>query len=260
MAVLTREASGRRCSRPCGRSRWWRVSGGHKSLVEEIEGRTFSTCRWEDAAAVGFALLRRGEVAAARRSLDRTLARMTERKQIAAISGCSFVLGLLAMEEDELRDAEVLLGRSLEIARRGGSVLFELWVLPVLCELFIRSGNLDRAAQCVERGLGLLDPTLNWYGVAAGVSLARGMLARECRQWEEADQAFRQAAALNGRYELVWDEAKTLSEWARMHERRDRAGDREETRAKLTTARTLFQRAGAARDVAKTDAAISRGA
>ena len=227
-------------------------------IVEHIELRTFSTCRWEDAAAVGFSRLRRGELGAARTSLERTLARMTQRNQIAAISGCSFVLGLLAMEEDRFGEAEPLLTRSLEIARNGGSALFELWVLPALGELFIRTGNLDRARTCVERGLYLLDPALSWYGLPAGVHLARGMLARERGDWEEAEQALGEAAAINRRYALVWDEAKSLYELALMHQRRDRSGDREHASAKLAAARALFEHAGAARDVERTVAAASR--
>jgi len=220
--------------------------------VERIEARTLSTCRWEDAAAVGFALLRRGEVEAARESLERVLSRMTERKQIAAISGCSFVLGLLAMDENRLGDAEALLRRSLEIARNGGSVLFELWVLPALCELLIETGNLGGAQTCVERGLLLLEPGLNWYGLPAGMHLARGLLARERRDWDEAETALGETVAINRRYALPWDEAKTLYEWARMYQRRDRIGDREQARSKLAAARNLFESVGAARDVQKT--------
>jgi hypothetical protein len=67
--------------------------------AEHLQRMPFATCRWEDAASIGFSLLRRGELGAARRSLEATLAPMTERNQSAAVSGCSFVLGLLAMEE-----------------------------------------------------------------------------------------------------------------------------------------------------------------
>jgi class 3 adenylate cyclase/tetratricopeptide (TPR) repeat protein len=224
-------------------------------IVERIEARTLSTCRWEDAAAVGFTLLRRGKVEAARASLERTLARMTERNQIAAISGCSFVLGLLAKDEDRLDDAEALLHRSLEIARNGGSVLFELWVLPALCEVLIATGNLEGAQAFVERALLLLDAGLHWYGLPAGIHLARGLLARERRDWDEAEAAFVEAVAVNRRYALPWDEAKTLYEWARMYQRRDRIGDREQAGSKAAAACDLFERVGAIRDAQKTLAA-----
>jgi len=180
---------------------------------------------------------------------------MTERNQIAAISGCSFVLGLLAKDEDRLDDAEALLHRSLEIARNGGSVLFELWVLPALCEVLIATGNLEGAQAFVERALLLLDAGLHWYGLPAGIHLARGLLARERRDWDEAEAAFVEAVAVNRRYALPWDEAKTLYEWARMYQRRDRIGDREQAGSKAAAACDLFERVGAIRDAQKTLAA-----
>ena len=81
------------------------------------------------------------------------------------------------------------------------------------------------------------------------------LLARERRDWDEADASFGEAVALNRRYALPWDEAKALHEWARTYQRRDRAGDRAQAASKLAAARELFERIGAARDAAKTLAA-----
>jgi ATP/maltotriose-dependent transcriptional regulator MalT len=220
--------------------------------VQQIEIRTFASCRWEDAASVGFALLRRGEIEAARHSLDRTLARMTERNQIAAISGCSFVLGLLATEEGRLNDAAALLRRSLDIARHGGSVLFELWVLPALCEVLIEMGDREGARTCLERGFSLLETGRNWYGLPAPMHRARALLAREEHAWDEAETDLGQAVTLDRRFALPWDEAKTFYEWARLHRRRDRPGDREQAASKRAAARQVFERIGAAREVEKT--------
>jgi hypothetical protein len=101
----------------------------------------------------------------------------------------------------------------------------------------------------------LLDAGLHWYGLPAGIHLVRGLLARERRDWDEAEAAFVEAVAVNRRYALPWDEAKTLYEWARMYQRRDRIGDREQAGSKAAAACDLFERVGAIRDAQKTLAA-----
>jgi tetratricopeptide (TPR) repeat protein len=210
---------------------------------------SWAGCPWEDVAAPGFFQLRAGDVAAARRVTDHTLAIMTQRSQVAGISGCSFVLGCIDLVEGKHADSLTHLGRALEICRRGGSVLFELWVLPVLCEAYLATGRGADAAACVERGFSLLAPERNWYGLPAGLHLARGLVAREKRDWDAANASFDRAVTLNREYALPWDEAKAQREWAGMLRMRGRPGDDAAAREHIDSARRLFERAGAAGDL-----------
>jgi tetratricopeptide (TPR) repeat protein len=187
---------------------------------------------------------------------EQGLAVMAERNQVAAVSGCTFTLGCLALAEGRLADAEPHLRRSLEISRDGGNVLFELWVLPVLCELYLATGRAAEAAACVERGFSLLAPGRNWYGLPAGMHLARGLLAREQRDWDEANGSFERAVSIDRQHGLSWDEAKTELEWARMLRARHRTGDDDAAaRERLAHARQIFERIGARRDVERVLAA-----
>jgi class 3 adenylate cyclase/tetratricopeptide (TPR) repeat protein len=217
--------------------------------LESITATTWAGCPWEDAAAPGFFHLRAGELEAARRVTDYTLGIMTERSQIAAVSGCSFILGSLDLAEGKHADALANLRRALDICRQGGGVLFELWVLPVLCELYLATGQGAEAAACVDRGFELLVADRAWYGLPAGVHLARALLARGRRGWEEAEASFARALAINRAHALAWDEAKAELEWARMLRMRGRASDNAMARERLDRARAIFERAGARREM-----------
>jgi tetratricopeptide (TPR) repeat protein len=220
----------------------------------EIENETLLGCFFEDTCGVGFHHLRRGDWEEAREYLDQAIAIHQGRRNLAAVSACSFTLGALNMEEGNYQTAENLLLKSLEICRKGGNILFELWVLPVLCELSLKIGQPDKAAEYVERGFELLKPDLNWYGLPAPMLLAKGMLASEKRNWDEAAASFDEAVAINRKYELPWDEARSLYEWGLMYINRGTKDDREEAIEKLDASMVIFQRIDAKKDIEKVTA------
>ena len=98
--------------------------------------------------------------------------------------------------------AEELLLKSLEICRNGGNVLFELWVLPVLVELYLKMGQSEKAAEYADRGFELMKPDQNWYGLPAPMHLARGMLAAARKDWNTATESFDKAIQINRQYQL----------------------------------------------------------
>ena len=101
------------------------------------------------------------------------------------------------------------------------------------------------------RGFECLKPELNWYGLPAPMYLAKGMLASEERNWDEAVRCFAEAVAINRQYELPWDEAKSIYEWGLMYKNRGMKDDHKGTFEKLDKAMVIFQRIGAKRDVEK---------
>jgi tetratricopeptide (TPR) repeat protein/tRNA A-37 threonylcarbamoyl transferase component Bud32 len=222
---------------------------------EEIEQKTLAGCYFEDVAGIGLHNMRQGERKKARAYLEQAIAAHQERNTVAAVGGCSFALGCLDMEEGNYAQAEELLLRSLDICHNGGNVLFELWVLPVLAEMYLNLGQIEKTAEYVERGTELLAPDRNWYGLPAPLHTVKGMLASAQKKWEEAEEAFNQAVTINHQYELAWDEAKALYEWGIMFGQKR---DKESAYEKLDKALVLFRSVGAKNDIEKTEAAKER--
>jgi tetratricopeptide (TPR) repeat protein len=160
-------------------------------------------------------------------------------------------LGNLNLEQENYPKAEKLLLRSLEICRKGGNVIFELWVLPVICSLYLKLGRPEKATEYVERGFELLKPDQNWYGLPAPIYLSKATLKAELQDWETATGFFEKAIHLNREYGLPWDEAKTLYEWGMMFMGRNRAGDRESAFEKFDRALEIFDRIKAKKDIEK---------
>ncbi len=219
--------------------------------VEKIEGKTLLGCIYEDAAAAGFHYLRRGEWDKARNYLERAIPLYEERGNLSALSACSLILGSLNLEAGHFPHAEELLLRSLDVSRSGSNVLIELWALPLISEVYVRMREPARAAEHVKRGFHLLKPDRNWYGLPAAMLLAKGMLAGAERNWDEAAACFEKAIAINRRYRLPYDEAKTLYEWGLMCAARGRPGDRENAEKQLNSSLEIFQRTSATKDVEK---------
>jgi tetratricopeptide (TPR) repeat protein len=141
--------------------------------------------------------------------------------------------------------------KSLEICRNGGNVLFELWVLPVLAELYLKMSQSDKTAEYVDRGFELMKPDQSWYGLPAPTYLAKGMLATARKDWGTATESFDKAIQINRQYQLPWDEAKTLYERGLMYLARGRKGDRDKAHEDLDKALAIFQKVGAKKDAEK---------
>jgi len=212
---------------------------------------TGAICPFEDVAGIGFHYLRQGEWDKAREYLEGAIAVHKDRNNLAAVDACSFALGSLNLELENYPKAEEFLLKSLEICRNGGNVLFELWVLPVLAELYIKIGRPDKATEYVNRGFELLKPDQNWYGLPAPMYLARGMLATARKDWDTATESFDKAIQINRQYQLPWDEARTLYERGLMYLARGGKGDRDKAHEDLYEALAIFQKVGAKKDAEK---------
>ncbi|OGO61821.1 MAG: hypothetical protein A2Z36_03820 [Chloroflexi bacterium RBG_19FT_COMBO_48_23] len=224
--------------------------------VETIQDKdsvaeTGAICPFEDVAGIGFHYLRQGEWDKAREYLEWAIAVHKDRNNLAAVDACSFALGNLNLELGDYPKAEELLLKSLGICHKGGNVVFELWVIPVLAELYLKMGQPEKAAEYVDRGFELLKPDQNWYGLPAPMYLAKGMLATARKDWGTAAQSFDKSIQINRQYQLPWDEAKTLYERGLMYLARGRKVDREKAHEDLDEALAIFQKVGAKKDVEK---------
>ena len=219
--------------------------------VQTLESQTLAGCHFEDTAGIGLHCLRQGEWDKAREYLEWAIAVQQDRNDLAAVGACCLVLGSLNLELENYPKAEEFLLRSLEICRNGGNVLFELWVLPVLAELYLKMGQPDKAAEYVDRGFELMRPGQNWYGLPAPMYLARGMLATAQRDWGTAAESFDKAIQINKQYQLPWDEARTFYMRGLMYLARGGKGDRDKAHEDLDEALAIFQKVGAKKDAEK---------
>lgn len=222
--------------------------------IERIEGETRLGCIYEDAAGLGFLYLRRGEWDKARSYLERAVELYEERSNLSALNGCRLILGSLRLEMGDLAPAESLLRRSAEMARDGGNVLVELWALPLLCEVYLKTGEAERADACLERGFGLLTPDRAWYGLPAPLFVAKGMRAAGRQEWAEGMRSFERAIAISRENRLPYDTARALYECGLAHLARGQAGDRERGRAQLGESREIFQTISAVKGVERVTA------
>jgi tetratricopeptide (TPR) repeat protein len=221
-------------------------------MVENIESKVPGRAgEFEDSASPGFLYLRLGEWDKAREHLKWTLAATEDRHNFAAANACCLTLGSLNLELGDYPKAEKLMLKSLEICQKGGNVVSELWVLPELAELCLKTGQPDRAAEYVDRGFELMKPDKNWYGLPAPVYLAKGMLATARKDWRTAAESFGKAIQINRQYQLPWDEAKALYERGLMYLARRRKAYREKAHEDLDEALAIFQKVGAKKYVEK---------
>jgi tetratricopeptide (TPR) repeat protein len=216
-----------------------------------IESKTLLGCFFEDASCIGFHYLRQGEWERAREYLESAIGNHQERNSISAVGACSFTLGSLELEQKNYSKAEKLLQRALDICQKGGNVIFELWVLPVVCEVYLKTDQSDKAAGYVDRGFELLTPDQNWYGLPAPLYTAKAMLSTAKQEWKTATEFFKKSIHLNGEYGLPWDEARNFYELGMMSLARDGAGDRKKALENFDRALEIFESIGAKKDLEK---------
>jgi DNA-binding CsgD family transcriptional regulator len=157
--------------------------------------------------------------------------------------------GRLLLDMGEPENAEELLRDQWDYCRDGGAITFELNLLPPLCECYARLGRLTDARQYLDRAQEILSKPEDWNGLAAGATLAEGLLAAAEERWEDAEPFFRRAVEINKRYGLVYDQARALYQWANMTLARPAASERQRGLELLDQSLTLFQRCDAKKDI-----------
>ena len=221
-------------------------------LETSIEGKTLMSCFFEDAACIGFYFQRIGEWNQAKEYLEWAIPIHKDRNNVAALSACYFSLANIELEKKNYYDAEKLFLTSLDICRKGGNVIYELWILPLMCEVYLKIGKLEKADNCIERGFELMRSDQKWYGLPANLYLAKAMVLTKKKKWDLATDFFKKAIHLTQKYELLWDEAKIYYEWSLMYLGKSKnGGGNKETRDKLSLALQIFQRIGAKNEVKK---------
>ena len=238
--------------------------GNHARAAElaqielQVESTSLIGCYYECSAGAGLHYWQQGAWEKAEEYVTQLLASQEERHNWAAVSGCCFVLGKLALAKEDYETAEHYLLRILNICRTGRNILFELWILPLLADLSIQQNELTAAAEYVERGFDLMKPDQQWYGLPATMHLAQGMLASARGEWQKAESAFVNGLEIGRQYELRADEANLFYEWGKMYQKRDEEGDGVKALEKLAQAHKLWQQMAATETTKKVEAQIAQ--
>jgi len=108
--------------------------------------------------------------------------------------------------------AEKVLKRGYALVDGKNSVIQELNLLPLLCELCARSERLDDAQRLLDRAHSLLRKDQPWGGLLARVQVAEGVLANARRAWAQAIEAFASAQNTEKKHGFSYNEAHVLAE------------------------------------------------
>ena len=162
----------------------------------------------------GLLLLRRGDWSKALSLLQNGFLWATASKMQLKAALTARVLGEVCFELGHYSRSEELLLQALDITRSGRSVTTLPSLLACLCELYLHSGELQKAQAYLAEAQAMLAKSQDWHGLPGDLYLAEGMARAAEGRWAEADAAFREAVEVDQRYELCWDEAKVYYEWA----------------------------------------------
>jgi tetratricopeptide (TPR) repeat protein len=225
---------------------------------EEFESKSLIGCYFESGAGVGLFHYRHGDWDKAKTYLERMKEIQEGRRNFAAVSAASYCLGMMNTEEGDYSQATDHLLESLNICRKGGNLLFTLWVLPAMAELQIKLDKLNVARNYLDDCFELLEPGRNWYGLPGDTYRANGILTTRLEEWKEAEASFEQAVAINRNYGMPWDEAKTHYQWGKMFLRRNARGDKTVAEERFSRALALFEEVEAQKEIEKASLALEQ--
>jgi serine/threonine protein kinase/tetratricopeptide (TPR) repeat protein len=151
------------------------------------------------------------------------------------------VQGWLYLEKGDRASAKTHLGEAAAFCQAAGDNPPELLARALLAQACSKGGELEEAAAHLRRAREIFSLSPDWYGLAAEVRQAEGVLATAQQRWPEAEAAFQQAVEINHRYHLPYYEARSLLEWGEMYLLRHGPNDREKGMQLLDQALEIFQ-------------------
>ena len=148
--------------------------------------------------------------------------------------------------------AEDILDQGYGVAKRHESIVQQLNLLPLLAEVNVCKGNLQRAGDYLGAAEQLQQRLSGWRGLAAPLCTAAGVLAVARSEWAAAEQSFGTALNLERQHGFFYNEAGILLKWAGLYQRRRRANDDAKALALRNEALAIFECCGAAADAERT--------
>lgn len=160
-------------------------------------------------------------------------------------------LGWLYLERSDLVRAKMHLEETATFCHTSGDYPPELLASALLVQVCCKGGELEEAADHMRRAKEIFSLSPDWYGLAAEVHHADGVLAATQQRWPEAEMAFQKSVEINRQFHLPYYEARTLLEQGQMHLARNGPDDRQQGMQLLDQALAIFQRIQATKMVEK---------
>lgn len=164
------------------------------------------------------------------------------------------------LTKGDWRHAAKVLAKAIKLVRERRSVVQEVKLLTLQCELLVRTSRPDRlkpAERVLQRAYGVLTHEQPWNGLRAGVTRVEGILAAAQDDWPRAEEAFRSAHRLERRCGFRYDEARVLFEWGQMYLKRHERSDGTRAEELFRHALELYESCHAKPDIDRVQAALA---
>ena len=201
-------------------------------------------------AEEGMLFARMGRLSEAERGLRNGIEWSTHNQHLLIGASSKMQLGRLYLDQGSLPEADQCLRDSLSGFRRGDNKLPQAGVLAALIRLFVVVGDLPQAVKCASEMNAIRPPGDLWQGGTGEVALATAVIQSALGDAGATDSSFRQAVAINERYELPWDEGEAYFLWATHLLQRQGSPDKERAREYFGRAPDLWNALGSARHAA----------
>ena len=186
-------------------------------MLEELQSRlrqsgqpTFGL--WPDEMALLW--IRKGEWDYAEAQLSEAfdLAVTSENRLVEASTANRLGDMYLARRKDT--DAERYFLHSLDLIKSSGSIVGKLALLPHLCELYCRTGQLTKANEALIQAQNIAGEAKDWGALEGDLWLAEGFVSVAMGRRENVDASFQRSVQVYQQFFLPWDEARAYYEWA----------------------------------------------
>ena len=212
-------------------------------------------------ATLGFIHQIRGEFDKSEQCLMEALSLAQKSKEVQSIVGIYGNLGWLYLEMGEYVKAREFYQKQYDISEKAGEKYMQMSAMTVLLLVYVELGEFNKVEDSIG-GLVQFAQKAEDNSMLFFLDLARAELFRAQHKWEESIKCFEKSLhemeLMNARQWNLYTFVKFLCEYARTYMERDQQGDREKARELLNQALEIFQKMGAKRDIAATEAKLLR--
>jgi predicted ATPase/KaiC/GvpD/RAD55 family RecA-like ATPase len=173
-----------------------------------------------------------------------------------------FGLGWFHFDKEEYIEARQFWKKMWETAEEAGQKLPKMYAAALLLQVCVELREFEKVENSIDDLYMFFQEVKDNFWLAQ-VDALRAMLFRAQKRWEESIKYFERSLQewelINARqWNMYWCVKLFLVEYARMYLERDQPGDREKARDLLNQALEIFQKLGAKRDIAATEAKLIR--
>jgi predicted ATPase/KaiC/GvpD/RAD55 family RecA-like ATPase len=210
--------------------------------------------------ALGFAYHLLGEWNKGKQCSEEALSISQKRNYSFLIAGSHAALGWFCIEKEEYAEAKEHFEKAIEVFEKLGATTYQMNYSQYNIWTYVELGELSKAKNLIDRMHEYAFQAEDKRLIALADAL-RAMLFRAQKNWDESLRYFEKSlqeyeAQDARRWNVYWFAKMVLYQYARAYLERDQEGDRKKAHDLLCQALEIFQKAGAKKDIEKTEARI----